>query len=191
MNLNFILTGAIMLSVLSPGSTRAAPSKDVQKSIKVVINAIRYNKDDLAAKYISFPEMAQRSLGDRWPALAPKDKQELVSGIETIVRKVSFPKGRDMFSHLDAMLYDAPVIKGNEATLKTTVVIHRDYKKQEIVITFVLVKSAKTWQIADTILYGESTLEGVYLDQIEPLMDEGGIQAVMQALRSKVAELKK
>ena len=191
MNLNFILTGAIMLSVLSPGNTRAAPSKDVQKSIKVVINAIRYNKDDLAAKYISFPEMAQRSLGDRWPALAPKDKQELVSGIETIVRKVSFPKGRDMFSHLDAMLYDAPVIKGNEATLKTTVVIHRDYKKQEIVITFVLVKSAKTWQIADTILYGESTLEGVYLDQIEPLMDEGGIQAVMQALRSKVAELKK
>jgi phospholipid transport system substrate-binding protein len=168
-----------------------APSdKDIQKVVKTVITAVQYGKDDLAAKQVAFSPMAQNLMAPEWATIPDAEKKEIATGLETIVRKISFPKGRDLFAHLDAVLYDKVKMDGDKARVKTTVVVNRAYKKQEVVIDFILQKEGGAWKILDTIMLGQSTLEGIRVDQIEPLLAEGGVPNVLKALRAKVAELK-
>ena len=178
------------LFVLPAAASAAKPTDaGIQKVIKTVVNAIRYDKDDIAAKQVAFDAMAERIMGASWKDVSAADRKELIAGVETLIRKLSFQKGRDMFKHLDAILYQPIQTKGKDVLCRTTVVVHRNYKKAEIVIDFVLVERDGEWKTVDTIMAGESTAEGIHEDQIEPLVDEGGIPAVMKALRDKLSEV--
>jgi phospholipid transport system substrate-binding protein len=180
-----------MSILLALALVTAPPSdKDAQKVIKTVITAIQHGKDDLAAKQIAFGPMIQKLMGPEWAQASDADKKELTAGIEAIVRGISFVKGREMFEHLDAVLYDKVRPDGDAAKCKATVVVNRAYKKAEVNIDFVLVQDGGAWKIVDTVMLGESTLAGVRETQIEPLLQKGGVPAVMEALRAKVGELK-
>lgn len=186
-----LMTLMTLTAMLLPVSADAKKPTDkaIQKVIKTVINAIRYDKDDLAASRIAFGPMAAAIMDDAWKDMGAADRKELTAGIETLIRKLSFVKGRDMFEYLDAMLYSPIKTDGKRVTCKTTVVVHRKYKKTEIVIEFILIEDGGAWKIMDTVMAGESTAEGIHEDQIEDLLDEGGIPAVMKALRDKLAEI--
>lgn len=170
-------------------ATTAPTDKQAQKVVKTLLTAIRYKKNNLAAKQLAFQSMVEGLMGPTWKTMSASDQQELTKGLETILRKVSFEKGREMFKHLDAVLYDHVQPDGERARLKTTVVVFRNYKKAEIVIDFVLTQEGGAWKVIDTVMVGESTLEVVREDEIEPLLEEGGVPAVMQALRAKVKEI--
>lgn len=165
--------------------------KDIQKTLKALVNAIRYNKDDLAAKQITFSGMAKELLADSWAKASNAEQAEITKGLETIIRKVSFPKGRDMFQYLDAVLYDVARVEGDRVRCKSTVVVHRDYKKAEIVIDWVLVKDGTTYKVLDTAMLGESTLASIRDEQVKPILAEGGIPKIMETLRAKVTEVSK
>jgi len=182
-----LLLGALLSST---GVWAGKSDKSVEKTIKTVLTSVRYGKDSIAVKKIDFDKMAELSMGESWKDVSTADRKKLSSGIQTITEKLSFPKGRALFKHLDAILYDAPRVTNDKAHLKTTIVVHRDYKKQEMVIDFVLYRSPNGWKIVDTVILGESTLEGFYEDQIEPLLDKGGIPAVMAALDIRLKKLK-
>ena len=70
-------------------------------------------------------------------------------------------------------------------------VLHRDLKKSEIVIDWVIAKSGGQWKVYDTVMQGESTLAGIRDEQIKPLLKEGGVAAVKKAMNEKVAEISK
>jgi len=178
-----------MLLTQSAWAQKADP-KAIEKTVKTVITAVRFNQDELAAKQIAFDNMTKRLMGSDWVKVSDADKKELRAGIETLIRKISFKRGHGMFEHLDAVLYDTPRIKDDEARIKSTVVVYRDYKKAEIAIDWVLVPESNQWKIVDTVLLGESTLEGIHEDEVKPLISEGGIPKVMQALRKKLADIK-
>ncbi len=186
---------ALGVFLLVTGIAAAAPAakptdKEAQKTIKTVLTAIRYDKNDLAAKQLAWGPMSKAFLGDYWKKLSGDEQKEVTAGIETLIRKISFTKGRDLFEHLDAVLYAPVEMEEDKALVKTTVVVHRQYKKTEIVIDFVLVEEGGQWKIMDTVMAGESTTEGFYEDQVEPLFEEGGSAALMKALREKLADLK-
>jgi phospholipid transport system substrate-binding protein len=186
---------ALVLSLLfvTPTVARADAELDkaVQKTLKSLVGAIRYGKDDMAAKQVAFSGMAKGLLAEDWAKLSPAEQTELVSGLETLIRSISFPKGRDMFQYLDAVLYDPARVEGDTARVKSTVVVHRDVKKAEIGIDWVLVKDGGTWKVLDTVMMGESTLTGLREGQVKPLIQQGGTAALMKAMRDKVAEVKK
>ena len=80
-----------------------------------------------------------------------------------------------MFKYLDALLFDPARIEGTQAYVRSTVVIHRDLKKSEIVIEWVLVREGDAWKVLDTVMVGESTFEGV---------SEGrGVSGMMRRMR--------
>ena len=170
--------------------TPAQAADPVEKTLKTLITAVRYGKDDLATRQIAFSRMAERLLPSTWTTMPDAQRQELSRGIETLVRKNAFKKGRDLFEHLDAVLYDAPRINGPEARCKSTVVVYRNYKKAEIIIDWVLVPDNGQWKVVDTVMLGESTLEGIREDQVNPLLKEGGVNTLLAALRRKLAESK-
>lgn len=169
----------------------AAADKATQKALKSLVGSIRYGKDDLAAKQIAFGAMSKGLLTDTWAKMTPAQQAEFQKSLEGLVRGLSFPKGKDMFQYLDAMLYDAARVEGDQAKVRSTVVVHRDYKKTEIIIDWVLVQEGGAWKVLDTVMLGESTLAGLRDEQVKPLVKEGGVDAVLKAMRDKLAELKK
>lgn len=188
--LSLCLFTAAFLGGLAVSPAHAKPSdKDIQKVIKTLVTAIRYDKDDLAAKQIAWEPMAKAIMDDNWKDLNADQQKEVIKGVETLIRRISFVKGRDMFKHLDTIIYSPVTMKGKEAIARATVVVHRNYKKTEVVIDFVLVEDGGAWKIKDTIMAGESTAAAIHEDQVEVLMDKGGVPALMKALREKVAEV--
>ena len=169
----------------------SANDKAVQKVVKNLINSIRYKKDDLAAKQLAFEAMSKELLGDAWPSLPASEQKEFTGHLETLLRKISFVKGREMFQYLDAVLYEPVSLQGEQAHCKSTVVIHRDLKKTELPIEWVLVKEGGQWKVLDTVTMGESTATGIRQEQVQPLLKEGGTTALMTALRKKVTEVSK
>jgi hypothetical protein len=76
--------------------------------------------------------------------------------------------------------------------MKSLIVVHSKVKKDEIEIEYVLVKQDGKWLVHDTVnAQGESTLEGIRTEQVEPMLEDGGKEALLEALREKVAEVKK
>ena len=191
------LFASLAMVVVLAQSASAAPAapgpedKAVQKTLKTLISAVRYSKDDMASKQLAYGAMAQDLLGPTWAKVSPAEQKEFVSGLEVLLRKVSFQKGREIFQYLDAVLYEPVQVEGGKAKCKSTVVVHRDLKKSEIPITWVLVQENGQWKVMDTISMGDSTAEGIREDQVEPLLKEGGVPGLMSALRKKVEEAKK
>ena len=188
-------TAALLLVLTAASAAHADTDTDtdkaVQKTIKSLIGAIRYSKDDVAAQQVAFGPMAKALMADDWAKLSSAEQTELTRGIEKLIRTISFPKGRDLFKYLDAMLYDTARVEGDKARAKSTVVIHRDLKKTEVVIEWVLIKDGGGWKVLDTVMMGESTLDGLREDQMKPLLAKGGTQAVLAAVRERVAEVEK
>jgi ABC-type transporter MlaC component len=168
-------------------ASAAPPDKEVKKTLKTLITAIRYGKYDLAAKQLDFAAMVNGLLGDH--EVSDAERKEMVAGFESIIRKTSFVKGNEMFEHLDAVLYDKTRQEDGATRCKSTVVIHRNYKKTELVIDWVLKKNGSAWKVYDIVMLGESTLEGIREDQVDPLLEEGGTEALMGAMRDKLKEL--
>jgi|GEM_PF-3475826 len=184
-----IAFSAVVSSPTIADATKA--DKQYQKPIKMLIGAIRYSKDDLALKMLSIDKMSAEVNKDHWAKMTPAQRKEFSKGLGTLIRKLSFPKARDIFKHLDAVLYGKAEVKGALATIKTTIVIHRAYKKKELVITWTLAKAKKkSWKILDTKTVGESTLKGIREAQTNPLVKEGGVELLMKTLRQKLASVK-
>lgn len=168
----------------------APPAQTVQKPIKILLNAIRYKKFDLAAEQLAYNEMAKRLLEKTWEQLSETDKKEVATSLAFLIRERSFSKGHETFKHLDAVVYDTPTQPKSDVICKSTIVVHRNYKKTELVIDWVLTKADGAWKIVDMILLGESTLAGIREDEVEPLLEEGGVPTFMKALREVVQNTK-
>ncbi len=166
------------------------PQREVVKPIKQLIAAIRYSKDDLASGFIAHRRMCEMICGDAWKKYSADQQKEFVEGYAYIVRRVSFPKAREIFEHLDSLLHEVKKIEGDRADVKQLVVIFRNYKKEEITLEYVMERADGKWQVVDVVAEGESTLEGIREDQVEPLLKEGGNDLLLKKLRDKVAELK-
>ena len=184
-------TFALVAPVRADEESMTDAQREVVKPIKLLINAIRYSKDDLASATLAHEDMAKDLLRDSWAKLSDAEKKEFVDGLALLFRRLSFPKAREIFEHLDAIVYEPPKVEGERARVKSTVVIHRDSKKEEISIEYVLIRRGEKWQIFDVVSEGEGTLEGIRTDQVEPLIEDGGTKLLMEKLRAKVAEVEK
>ena len=184
------LSFALTLSLSRPAHAAKTEGQKVEKVLKALMTTIRMGKFDLAGKQLATDEMASRLMADDWKNLNAAEQKEMADGLATIMHKLSFPKGKDIFKHLDGILFEPTKIEGKVAHCLSTIIIHRNYKKSEIKIEWALIQQSGKWRVFDTIMLGESTLEGIREDQIEILMEEGGKAAVLKALRTKVKELK-
>lgn len=178
-------------SVWAEPAEAAGDEKKLQKTVKVLINAIRYKKDDLAAKQLDFDAMVAGLLESEWSRLPAAEKKFFVDGMAELIRGISFKAGRDSFQYLDAITYGSAKQNGSKAMLPSTIVIDHPIKgRSELKITWALAKTGASWRVYDTVILGESTMEGIREDQIEVLLEEGGIARVKEAMSDKLAEVR-
>ncbi|MCA9672161.1 MAG: ABC transporter substrate-binding protein [Myxococcales bacterium] len=188
-----IATLGLCLALLFPAVSErpAAAAKDTafKKPIKVLIGGVRYGKNALAMKMLDLEAMAATMCGSHWSKMSAGQKAEFQKGIGIIIRKSSFKKARDVFKHIDAVLYGKPAVSGEQARIKTTIVIHRAYKKKELVVNWVLKKTGKRYRILDIEMAGESTLKGIHDEEVQPLIKKGGTSLLLKKLKGKVSSL--
>lgn len=172
-----------------PAAASANDAAQAQKSVRALINAIRYNKDAVAAKHLNFDGMARLLLLTEYDKATPKDRAAFVSALGTLVTRTSFPKGREMFHYLDALLFESATQAGDKVQVGSVVVVHRNLKKVELPITWVLTRTDNLWQVVDIISMNESTAHGIREEEVLPLLQEGGLPKVLSAMQDRLAQL--
>lgn len=167
-----------------------ADTEAILKPIKTMIKGIRFEKYELAGQSLHFEAMARELFLESWSELTPEQQQEWIDGFSYLMKNMSFRKAHEKFEYLDEVFYDEPVVDGDRAQVGSTIVIYHDFKKEEILLSYTMLHDAGGWRVLDVLVEEESTLEGIREDQVEELMDDGGIELLLEKLREKVAEVR-
>lgn len=179
------LLAALVLSL----PALAAPNEAVSKPVKTVVQAVRYGKDVAALKHFGGEQQARFLLGEAWDKASEAQRKEFVQLFHNLFAKIAFPKVRDNFKNLASITYEEPEMKGEEAKVASTIVIDHPMKKQELKLKYSLAKDKAGWKVVDVTVLGDSMLTGIRDDQVQPLLKEGGWDALLNAMRSKDKEL--
>lgn len=166
------------------------PGDEVTKPLKTVINSVRYGKDLAALKQFAADEQGKLMVADSWAKGTDAQRKEFQDLFLQLFGKIAFPKIRKNFENLDTVLYDEPVITGTTATVASTILINHPLKKQELKVKYNLVKQGGAWKVVDVLVLGDSMLIGIRDDQVQPILKEGGWDALMKAMREKALEMK-
>lgn len=189
----FSLVFAVLIFVAPVFSQEEKQESDpVTKPIKLLLNSVRYEKFDLAASTLDYsPDLGKKLMRESWSRMKPAEQKEMLAAIELVIRYVSFKEAAKDFKYLDSVVYDKPRIKGNTARCKVNIVIYNKVKKDEIITDVELVNKNNEWKIVDMYVLGEGAFDGIYQDEVQPILKKGGIPALMKALRKKVDKVKK
>ncbi len=169
----------------------ASPKDEISKPLKTVVNSVRYGKDLLALKSFAGDEQGKLLCADSWAKGTDAQRSEFTKLFLELFAKIAFPKIRKNFENLDTVLYDDPTVDGDHANIGSTILINHPVKKQELKVTYAMVKGKAGWQVIDvTVKGGNSMLTDIRDDQVQPLLKEGGWDGLLKAMRDKSAELK-
>jgi phospholipid transport system substrate-binding protein len=176
----------------APTKAAAVDPKALSKPIKRVIGFIRYNKDAKALSQFDGPAQSAFLLGGSEAKFTPAQKTAFITSFHKLFAAIAFPRVRGDFQKLETILYDAPRISGNTATIGATIVILHPAKKQEIKATFDLSKAADGWKVVDVTIKGDkSMLTNIRNEQIRPLVKEGGAAGLLGLMSKRLAALSK
>jgi phospholipid transport system substrate-binding protein len=168
----------------------ATPKDEVTKPLKTIINSVRYGKDLAALKMFAGEEQGKVLVQDSWSKGTDAQRKEFQELFQQLFAKIAFPKIRKNFENLDTVLYEEPVITGETASVASTILINHPLKKQELKVKYQLVKQGTAWKVVDVSVLGDSMLTGIREDQIQPILKEGGWDALLKAMREKAQEMK-
>lgn len=178
----------------------AQESANVQKVVKTLITAITMHKDDLAMKQINTQLMAERLLAETWNTLNAQQQREIAEGLATLLKRLSMPRGREILGDriasgkqqkkqgsIDTITYEPARKDGDKFTCRSIVVGFG----RSTPIDWIIEQSANGLKITDTMMLGESTVESIRADSIVPLLKQGGVTAIIEALHKKLKETAK
>jgi phospholipid transport system substrate-binding protein len=169
----------------------AAPNETVAKPVKTVVQSVRYSKDDVALKQLANEEQGRFLLGEDWDKATDAQRKEFIKLFNSLFSKIAFPKVRENFKNLASITYEDPVVEGDKAQVKSTIVIEHPMKKQEMKLQYSLVKVQGGWKVLDVTVLGDSMLTGIRDDQVRPILQQGGWERLLELMRKKDAELSK
>ncbi|MEC9071621.1 MAG: ABC transporter substrate-binding protein [Myxococcota bacterium] len=183
---------AVMADVSSGDECCVSAATEIEAPCKKLIGAVRYNKDEMGLKQLDGEAQGAFLAGAEWAKATAAQRQEFVKLFHGMFAGIAFPRIRKNFENLETILYDAPAVDGDKATLGSTIVILHPMKKQEIRCTYDLKKGAAGWQVVDVTIQGDkSMLTNIRNDQVQPLLAKKGWDGILEAMRKRVAKLKK
>ncbi len=178
--------------LLTPVAASAKADKAVEKPVRTLIGAVRYKKDALAVKFLAGPAEGRFLLGDAWNKATPAQQKQFVKLFHDLFAAIAFPKIRANFKYLSTIVYDAPKVKGDTATLDSTLVILNPLKKEELKVRYDLTKVHGAWKVLDVTVLGtggESMLTNIRDHQVKPILAEGGMSHLLDLMKKRLAEV--
>lgn len=172
------------------GGVAEAGHAATEGPIKRFVNAVRYNKDQIALKQVDGDAQGRILLGDDWEKGTKAQRDEFIALFHRIFSASAFPRLRDNLQKIETIVYSAPEKDGKEATVTSTLVLLHPLKKEEIKVHYRLAQSKQGYRLVDVTFDGDrSLLTNVREDQIKPLYAEGGWPHLLDQMRARVKQL--
>lgn len=190
-----VLVFALVAALVLPSVALAKPAGDaaaIEKPIRTLINAVRYSKDDMALKMLDGATQGEELLEADWAKATPEQRAKFEKLFHELFAAIAFPQIRDNFEHLETILYEKPEVKGDRATMKSTLVILHPLKKQEIKVEYALKKHASGWKVVDVTVLGtggNSMLVDIRKEQVRPLFNQGGMDHLLSLMEQRAKQL--
>ena len=178
--------------LLAPLAAQAKANEAVERPVRTLIGAVRYNKDALALKFLAGPAQGRFLLGDAWKKATPAQQKAFVKLFHGLFAAIAFPKIRANFKYLSTIVYDAPKVKGDSATLDSTLVILNPLKKEELKVRYELTKVHGAWKVLDVTVLGtggQSMLTNIRDHQVKPILANGGMSHLLDLMKKRLAEV--
>lgn len=187
-----VVTPQLALAAEPPAKAADDGSTEMQATIKRLIGAVRYKRDSTALSTFAGREQAEFLAGAQWAKATDAQKAEFVTLFHQMFASIAFPRIRQNFEKLETILYDKPTVRGDKATLGSTIVILHPVKKQEIVATYDLIKKDGKWLVVDVTVKGDkSMLTNIRDEQVQKLLAKGGWDHLLELMRKRVAKASK
>ena len=159
--------GAPAASAPAPAQVKlTAADEAVVKPIRTVFNNVRFGRDVAALKHFATEAQGRTIMGAAWEQGTPAQRKEFQERFSALFAKIAFPRVREDFKNLAQVTYDAPKLEaaGDRASVASTVLILHALKKQEIKLTYTVVKEGGAWKVLDVKVLGAITpIGGVLL----------------------------
>jgi ABC-type transporter MlaC component len=173
-------------------TTPTKPDKQITKTVRSIVANLRYARRDPSVQLLDTTAIAQTIIGSPWDNLSVEQKNELASSFGVLIIHNFIKKTSQDFRALDAHVIENITLDNpNAAHCKSTMMIHRNMKKEQIPLEWQLHQQNQQWRITDISIHGESTIQHIKTDQIQRLLARGGIDMLLNILRKKVAALPK
>ena len=152
----------------------------------VVLKHHRAEIERMVQDYCDFGEMAMRSLGPSWRLQPPSKQQEFSRLFEELIFN-TYMNRVDTYTCADEkIVYDEESVEGNFAVVKTRVTGH---KGKDVAIEYRLHLKNDVWKAYDVVIEGVSLVNN-YRQQFSSILNRESFDALLQRMRSKVAEFK-
>lgn len=190
------LLSAPLTSADQPAYAAPTPAK-VTKPIKRLLNAIRYQKDELALASFDGDAQGQLIFKDLWTKQSPEERARFVKTLHAFFTVGAFPKIRkEYFAHLETILYGEPTsLKDGSVKVRATIVVLHALKKDEIPVDFSLHQVEGKWLIRDFSIAPDpkaprSFISDLREKQIKPLLKKKGWDGLIEVMERRVEKLK-
>jgi len=177
----------LCLAAVLPTAALAAHD-EVVKPLKTVVGSVRYGKDLAALKLFAGDEQGKYLCGAEWEKGTADQRKEFTQLFQTLFGKIAFPKVRKNFENLDSITYEEPKVDADKAEVASTILINHPLKKQELKLKYTL-SNHGGWKVVDVAVLGDSMLQGIRDDQVQPILKEGGWPHLLDLMKQKAKEL--
>jgi phospholipid transport system substrate-binding protein len=181
-----LIAATLLAATPTPLEVVKAGNTDVQKAA----NAPGATVQQLATvveKFVDFEELAKRALGKEWGKLNAAQRKDFADTMKGLLRASYAQKAIGQAQA--EVKYGKETIKGDEATVNTTLTV----KKDQIPVDYKLYKvtgKAGGWRIYDVVT-DEVSLVETYAGQFRKLIADKGFDGLLSTLKSKRAQLEK
>lgn len=182
---------AALLSVTCLFTAYAQPKPaddEISKAVKNVFANLRIGKGAKAFQFVDMDAVSRNLLQEDYGKTTEAQRKEFASLFQSLYTKISISQFREKFKDVASATFERPEVKGNEAKVSSTIVIDHPVKKEELKLKYSLVKSNKGWHVIDVAVLGSSIVQSIRDEQVKPVLEKGGIDALLKAMREKDAE---
>jgi phospholipid transport system substrate-binding protein len=186
------LVPALALAGGGPMATLKQINGDVDKLLKSNpadgTPAAQKQKADikaLAGKLLDYSELARQSLSQHWEKLTPPQRNEFVSTLRELIERNYVKQLR---TNLDYKVdYNNEEMKGDQATVSTTVKVKTQGKATDADIVYKLRRDGERWVVWDVIT-DEVSLVRNYRSQFQKIITEKSYDELIKKMKSKLEQ---
>jgi ABC-type transporter MlaC component len=169
----------ILISISASSLLAQAGSKDPVETVKKMVGAIRYKKNQKALTFIDTEIFSKNLLKGEYESLKPEEKKDFENAVKEFISHKSFATAHHYFHKID-MNYEKPIITGKEARVPSSI-LHNGSEK--IQFSWILFEKDGKYLVTDFFSEGKLASETTRTEQVIPLLKKEGIAKVIEAIK--------
>jgi phospholipid transport system substrate-binding protein len=150
--------------------------------------------DDPAAKaemrsivngFLDYNELARKALASHWDGLTPAQRSDFTKTLHEMIEKTYERRLKTDLQY--KVSYGDETVKGDDATVSTTLKIKTKGKSTDTIIDYKLKRSGDRWVVYDVVTDDVSMVK-TYREQFDKIIKQESFDALLKKMRKRIAD---